>query len=814
MKTSHKFLQIYVPDLTDKGKEFAERITMTGTKTESFEELDKNLVNIVVAKILKIDKHPDADKLVVCQVDVGKEQLQIVTGAPNVYEGMLCPAVLVGGKVAASAHDNNTYENGITIKKGKLRGVESFGMLCSIDELGRPADLYRGQHEESVDGIFDLKGYDCKVGDDVVKLMSLDDCIYDFEITSNRIDCYGVKGIAKEVAATFDLKYNEPNTSFKTSFSEPNYIDLKVEDNDLCPLFATRLIKNVKITESPAWLKDCLRAVGIRPINNIVDITNFVMVEYGQPMHAYDYNTIAGKKIIVKRAKDNEKFISLDGIEHTLDNTMLTINDANRSIGLAGIMGGENTMITEDATTVLFEAANFNGTNVRLSSKKLGMRTDASNTFEKGLDPNNALKAIDRACSLVEELGCGEISKEQVLFIDKTQVKGDRVIEVDSKKINSLLGTNFSCQDMKKTLDKIDLNTEIKGDTLVITVPSIRTDIENFADISEEIIRFYGYDKIGMTLPKTSVLPRLQTNAELVEQEAYSILLYNGFSEAMNYSFDSEKIYQSLNLDINVVDPIKIQNPLGEDFQYMRTTLVNGILNSLAINYKRQNKNVKLFELSNIYLKNESDKSLKDLPNERKMLCFAGYADGDDFYSYKSLVVEFLHKVGLTKNILFKKNENISYLHPYRTADVYYENNHIGYVGEVLSQVLSNYGIEKKVLIASLDIQKISEYADFVCKYTEISKFPSVERDLSVVIDKKVESQVIYDIIEKNAGKLLNEIQLFDVYEGSQLQDGKKSIAYRLTFTSKTETLTVDKVDEIINKIITALKNSGAELRS
>ena len=367
---------------------------------------------------------------------------------------------------------------------------------------------------------------------------------------------------------------------------------------------------------------------------------------------------------------------------------------------------------------------------------------------------------------------------------------------------------------MKKTLDKIDLNTEIKGDTLVITVPSIRTDIENFADISEEIIRFYGYDKIGMTLPKTSVLPRLQTNAELVEQEAYSILLYNGFSEAMNYSFDSEKIYQSLNLDINVVDPIKIQNPLGEDFQYMRTTLVNGILNSLAINYKRQNKNVKLFELSNIYLKNENDKTLKELPDERKMLCFAGYADGDDFYSYKSLVVEFLHKVGLTKNILFKKNENISYLHPYRTADVYYENNHIGYVGEVLSQVLDNYGIEKKVLIASLDIQKISEYADFVCKYNEISKFPSVERDLAVVIDKKIESQVIYDIIEKNAGKLLNEIQLFDVYEGSQLQEGKKSIAYRLTFTSKTETLTVDKVDEIINKIITALKNSGAELRS
>ena len=814
MKTSHKFLQLYVPDLTVKAKEFAERITMTGTKTESFESLDKNLVNIVVAKILKIDKHPDADKLVVCQVDVGKEQLQIVTGAQNVYEGMLCPAVLVGGKVAASAHDNLTYENGIPIKKGKLRGVESFGMLCSIDELGRPADLYRAQHEETVDGIFDLKGYDCKVGDDVIKLMSLNDCVYDFEITSNRIDCYGVKGIAKEVAATFDLKYNEPDTSFKTSFSEPNYIELKVEDKDLCPLFSTRLVKNVKIGESPNWLKDCLRAVGIRPINNIVDITNFVMVEYGQPMHAYDFETIAGKKIIVKRAKDNEKFISLDGIEHTLDNTMLTINDANRSIGLAGIMGGENTMITGDAKTVLFEAANFNGTNIRLTSKKLGMRTDASNTFEKGLDPNNALKAIDRACHLVEELGCGEISKEQVLFIDKDQVKGDRTIEVDSKKINSLLGTNFSCDEMKKTLDKIDLKTDIKGDTLVITVPSIRTDIENFADISEEVIRFYGYDKIGQTLPKTSVLPRLRNNNELVESEAYNVLLYNGFSEAMNYSFNSEKVYQNLNLDIKSIDPIVIQNPLGEDFQYMRTDLVNGLLNSLSINYKRQNKNVKLFELSNIYLKNDNDKSLKELPDERKVLTFAGYDEKDDFYSYKALVVEFLHKVGITKNITFKKNENIAYLHPYRTADIFYNEDKIGYIGEVLSNVLNNYGIEKKVMLVTLDIQKISEYADFVCKYNEISKFPSVERDLAVVIDKNIESQVIYDIIAKNGGKLLNDIQLFDVYEGSQLKEGKKSIAYRLTFTSKTETLTVDKIDEIINKIISALKNTGAELRS
>lgn len=814
MKASHKFLKLYVKDLNVKGKEFSERITMTGTKTESFLELDKNLSNIVVGKLLHIEKHPDADKLVICQVDVGSDKIQIVTGATNVYEGMLCPVVLVGGKVAASAHDDNEYENGINIKKGKLRGVESFGMLCSVSELGRPSDLYKSQHDNSEDGIYDLKDYDCKVGDDVIKLMNLDDCLYDFEITSNRIDCYGVKGIAKEVAATFDLEYKEPDTSFNTLFSNPNYIDLKIEDEELCPLFATRLIKNVKISESPNWLKDCLRAVGIRPINNLVDITNFVMVEYGQPMHAYDYNTISGKKIIVKRANDNEKFISLDGNEHILDNSMLTINDGNRAIGLAGIMGGENTMITEDANIVLFEAANFNGTNIRLTSQKLAMRTDASNTFEKGLDPNNALKAIDRACHLVEELGCGEISKEQVLFINKNIVKSNRTIEVDGKKINSLLGTDFTYDEMKKVLDKIDLKTTINGDTLSIIVPTIRTDIENFADVAEEIIRFYGYDKIGKTLPKTYITPRLKNNSELVEEEAYDMMLYNGFSEAMNYSFESEKVYQKLNLNIDEISPIKLLNPLGEDFSLMRTNLSNGLLNSLSLNYKKQNKNVKLFELSNIYLKNENDIELNELPNEKKVLTFAGYDEKDNFYTYKALIIDFLNRVGIKNDIIFKKNENIKYLHPYRTADIYLNDTKIGFLGEVHNIVLKNYGIEKKVILATLFLKDIVDNSNFNYKYKQITKFPQVERDLAVVLEKNVESQVVYDVIKKNAGKLLNDIELFDIYEGEQLKEGFKSIAYRLTFSSKTETLTVEEIDKIIEKIVKALDSIGAKLRS
>ena len=427
MKASNYFLKYYVKDLDVSGKEFAEAITLTGTKIETYEKLNINLEKIIVVRLDKVEKHPDADKLVVCKVNTGSDVIQIVTGAPNVYEGMLCPAVLVGGKVAASAHDHDEHPNGISIKAGKLRGVESFGMLCSIDELGRPADLYGGS-----DGIFDMSNLNCKPGDDAIKVLHLDDTLYDFEITSNRIDCYSVIGIAKEVAATFNKSFMMPKMTFSPKFSDKKYIEIEVRDKDLCPLFSTRFIKNIKIAESPEWLKDCLRAVGIRPINNIVDITNFVMMEFGQPMHAYDYDTIRGKKIIVKRANNGDKFTTLDGQVRELDNTMLTICDGEGAIGLAGIMGGENTMITDSCKNLLFEAANFNGTNIRLSSKKLGLRTEASNLFEKGLDPNNAIKAINRACALIEDLGCGEICEDFIYVYPDENKNVNKTIEVSA----------------------------------------------------------------------------------------------------------------------------------------------------------------------------------------------------------------------------------------------------------------------------------------------------------------------------------------------------------------------------------------------
>ena len=809
MKASQKFLKYYVKDLDVSGKEFAEAITLTGTKIETYEKLDKNLEKIVVVKLEKIEKHPDADKLVVCQVNTGSETIQIVTGAPNVYEGMLCPAVLVGGKVAASAHDNNEYPDGIVIKAGKLRGVESYGMLCSIGELGRPADLYGGNN----DGIFDMSNIDCKPGDDAIKVLNLDDTLYDFEITSNRIDCYSVIGIAKEVAATFNKKFTEPKTTFKASFKNDKYIDVEVKDSDLCPLFSTRFVKNIKIEESPEWLKDCLRAVGIRPINNIVDITNFVMMEYGQPMHAYDYDTIRGKKIIVKRANKGDKFTTLDGQVRELDDTMLTICDGEGAIGLGGIMGGENSMITESCKNLLFEAANFNGTNIRLSAKKLGLRTEASNLFEKGLDPNNAIKAINRACALIEDLKCGEICEDFIYVYPDEKKNVNKDIEVSVAKVNSLLGTNIKAETMKEILDKIDLKTTINGDVLKINVPTIRKDINNFADIAEEVMRFYGYDKADETLPNINITPHTLTKEEIIEQNAMDIAVFNGFNEAMNYSFESKKVYDMLEYpsDARERNYIIIQNPLGEDFQVMRTQLVNGMLKSLSTNFNRKIKSAKLFELANVYL--PIDKEIKVLPDERKTFILGGYSKDLDFYVFKGYAEEMLSRSHVKGNISFVKNENISYMHPGRTADIKIDDILVGYVGEVHELVAKNYEINTKVYILQLDIKTIIEKSDLVCKYAEVSKFPKSERDLSMTVPKDITVDKIEKIFIEKGGKLLENFELFDIYEGEQVAEGYKSIAYNLSFRANDHSLVDGEVDEIINKIISGLNSMGIELR-
>ena len=808
MKASNYFLKYYVKDLDVVGKEFAEAITLTGTKIETFEKLDKNLDKIVVAKLEKVEKHPNADKLLICQVNVGTEVVQIVTGAPNVYEGMLCPAVLNGGKVAASAHDNDEHPDGIKIKSGKLRGIESNGMLCSIDELGRPADLYGGS-----DGIFDMSNIDCKPGDDAIKVLHLDDTLYDFEITSNRIDCYSVIGIAKEVAATFNKTFTMPKTTFKSSFSDKNYISVEVKDKDLCPMFSTRFVKNIKIEESPEWLKDCLRAVGIRPINNIVDITNFVMMEFGQPMHAYDYDLIRGKKIVVKRANKGDKFKTLDGQVRELDDTMLTICDGEGAIGLGGIMGGENSMITNECKNLLLEAANFNGTNIRLSSKKLGLRTEASNLFEKGLDPNNALNAINRACALIEDLNCGEICEDFIYVYPDESKNVNKDIEISVNKVNNLLGTNIVSTEMKSILDRIDLKTEITGDILKINVPTIRKDINNYADIAEEIMRFYGYDKAGETIPNIKITPTSLSKTEIIENDAMEIATYNGFSEAMNYSFESKKVYDMLNLnpDAKERNYIVIQNPLGEEFQVMRTQLVNGILKSLSTNFNRSVKAAKLFELANIYIPN--DKDIKVLPDERKTYILGGYGKELDFYVFKGYAEGFLSKTHVKGRISFIKNENIEYMHPGRTADIFVDDLKIGYVGEVHELVAKNYEIGTKVYILQFDIQSVVEKSDLVFKYKGVSKFPKSERDLSMLVPKEIMVEKIESIFRDNGGKLLESYELFDIYEGEQVSEGYKSIAYNLSFRASDHSLTDDEIVKVVEKIINGLKTQGIELR-
>lgn len=810
MKISDKILKLYVKDLAVSGRDFSEAITLTGTKTESFERLDKNLEKIVVVKLLEVNKHPDADKLSICICDTGSEKIQIVTGAPNVYAGMLCPAVLVGGKVAASAHDDKEYVDGIKIKAGKLRGVESFGMLCSIDELGKSKDLYGDS-----DGIFDMSKYPCKPGDDAIKVLGFDDTVYDFEITSNRIDCYSTIGIAREVAATFNKEFILPNIEFKKSFKDDSYISINIEDNNLCKVFATRYIKNLRIKESPEWLKNYLRVFGIRPINNIVDITNLVMMECGQPLHAYDYDDIRDKKIIVKCANDGDVFTTLDGKERKLDKDVLTICDGKGIIGLAGIMGGENSMIKDSTKTLLLESANFDGVNIRLSSKRLGLRTDASNLFEKSLDPMNAIFALNRACALISELDAGDICETMIYksssVFDITG-NGRREIIVSVNKINSLLGLKLDSSIMKEILDKIDLSTKVDEDNLVISVPSIRKDILGYADIAEEVMRFYGYDKCESTLPKIDIITEKKDKIDDIEDKITTLLLSNGFSEAMNYSFESEKVYDMLCIknDSKLRNNIRIQNPLGEEFQIMRTQLVNGILKSLSTNYNKQNKEAYLYELANTYF--PLDNEIKVLPEERKTIIVGAYGKDMDFFYMKGISELILNKLNI-KNFSFIKNDSIEYMHPGRTSNIVVGDKIIGYLGEAHERVLKNYDIPTRIYILEMNINLLSSIETNDNKYKELTKFPRSERDLSMIVPKNVKASEINDIISKKGGKILESFELFDIYEGNQVKEGFKSFTYNLVFSAIDRSLTDEEVDNSIKKIITSLTELGVELR-
>lgn len=805
MDTSLSWIKAYVPDLDVTAQEYTDAMTLSGTKVEGYRALDADLEHIIIGQILKIERHPDADKLVVCQVDIGGEApVQIVTGAPNVEEGQKVPVVLDGGRVAGG-HDGKMTPGGIKIKKGKLRGVESNGMMCSIEELGQTRELFP---EAPENGIY-IFPQDVTVGESAIKALGLDDVIFEYEVTSNRVDCYSVIGIAREAAATFRKPFIPPKVKVKGSGGNVNdYIRVDVKDADLCPRYCARVVKNIKLAPSPKWMQRRLAVNGIRPINNIVDITNYVMEEYGQPMHAYDLDTIAGNQILVRRAEKNEKFVTLDGQERTMDDSVLMICDGEKAIGIAGIMGGENSMITDNVKTMLFEAACFDGVNIRLSAKKVGLRTEASGKFEKGLDPNNAQAAIDRACQLIEELGAGEVVDGMVDVY--TGIKEPVRVPFDAEKINSLLGTDITKEQMLSYLHMVEL--EYDQQTEEILVPTFRQDVLRLADLAEEVARFYGYDNIPTTLPTGEATTGKLPFKLRVEEAARDIAEFCGFSQGMTYSFESPKVFDKLLLEEE--DPLRraitISNPLGEDFSIMRTTSLNGMLTSLATNYNRRNKNVRLYELGNIYVAEELP--LAGLPDERMQFTLGMYGEGD-FYTMKGVVEEFFDKIGLLKKEVYDPKAGKPFLHPGRQANIIYDGKTVGYLGEVHPAVADTYGIGERAYVAVLDMPSIEPFATFDRKYEGIAKYPAVNRDISMVIPKSVLAGQIEEIIENKGGSYLESCQLFDVYEGAQIKKGYKSMAYSIVFRAKDKTLEEADVASAMKRILKGLEALDAELR-
>ena len=804
MNTSLSWIKAYVPDLDVTAQEYTDAMTLTGTKVETFEKLDADLDKIVIGQILSIERHPDADKLIICQVNVGEKTVQIVTGAPNVHEGDKVPVVLDGGRVAGG-HDGKKTPGGVPIKSGKLRGVDSYGMMCSIEELGSTREMYPEAPEY---GIY-IFPEDAVVGESAVKALGLDDVVFEYEITSNRVDCYSVIGIAREAAATFRKEFKPPVvTATGNSEDVHDYVKVTVKDTDLCPRYCARVVKNIKIAPSPVWMQRRLAATGIRPINNIVDITNYVMEEYGQPMHAFDYDKLAGHEIVVRRAEANEKFVTLDGQERTMDENVLMICDGEKAVGIAGIMGGENSMITDEVKTMLFEAACFDGTNIRLSSKRIGLRTGASGKFEKGLDPNNAEAAINRACQLIEELGAGEVVGGMVDVY--TKKKEPVRIPFQPERINALLGTDVSEEDMLAYFKKIDLAYDAEKREII--APTFRHDLFRMADLAEEVARFYGYDNIPTTLPRgEATLGKLPFETR-IEGIARDVAEFSGFSEAMNYSFESPKVFDKLLIpaDSELRKTVVISNPLGEDFSVMRTLPLHGMLSSLAFNYNHRNKNVRLYELAKVYL--PKSLPLTELPDERVQFTLGMYGEGD-FYVMKGVVEEFFSKAGIRGKLSYDPKAGKTFLHPGRQANIIYHGEVMGYLGEIHPQVADNYGIGDKAYVAVLDMPVVVKYADFDRKFTGIARFPAVTRDLSMVVPHEILAGDIEDMIIQRGGKILESYQLFDVYEGSQIKAGYKSMAYSVVFRAKDKTLEENEINTAMKKILNGLSSMGIELR-
>ena len=767
-------------------KEYVETLTVFGQKVETYERMDAEIKNVKVGKVVSIVRHENSDHMWVCQVDVGEEEpVQIVTGAQNVHEGDLVPAAL----------HNSYLPGGVHITKGKLRGEKSNGMLCSFEELGLTQNDLPGVF---ADGIWILNDENCKPGDDINDVIGNDDTIVEFEITNNRPDCYSIIGLARESAAAFgmQMKHHEPVVKGSDAGSMYEMLDVEVPATELCNRYSSRMVKNVKIGPSPKWLRQRLRANGVRPINNIVDITNYVMLEYGQPMHAFDYRYVASGKIIVREAEAGETLTTLDGNVRELKPGMLVIADENKPIGLAGIMGGENSEILDDTTTVVFESANFNGTSIRQTALALGMRTESSGKFEKNLDPMMTVPAVQRACELVELLECGDVMDGIIDIIN--YVPEERTLPLEPEKINKLLGTQISKEDMVKYLNLLEI--EVEGDT--IKVPSFRPDLNLMADIAEEVGRSYGYNEIPTTSFKTSTQGGYSPFM-LMENKAGQLCRSLGYSEIITYSFVSPTIFDQIRIpaDSKLRNTLKIQNPLGEDTSIMRTIAVPSMLDILSRNYAYHNKAAKLYEIAKIYLPTEG----QALPEEPKMLVLGTYGAGANFFSLKGELEAILAGLRLPKAVYTAVKDNPTY-HPGRCASVSIGGVELGYMGQIHPLVAKNYGMEAEVYCVEINFSKLFDLRLPEATYVPLPKYPTVSRDLALVCDEAVTVAQAEDVITAAAGKLLRGVRLFDIYRGTGVPEGKKSMAFSLELRADDRTLTDADSEGVMTKVLAALK--------
>ncbi len=794
MKLNRKWINEEFVDLSHvSDKEYVEKMTIFGQKVETYERLDAEIKNVVVGKVLSIVRHENSDHMWVCQIDVGEDApIQIVTGAQNVREGDLVPAAL----------HNSWLPGGIHITKGKLRGEVSNGMLCSLKEL----NLTPGDFPYAIeDGIWIIEE-DCRPGDDINTVIGNDDTVVDFEITNNRPDCYSIIGLARESAAAFglEMKHHEPVVHGSDAGSMYEMLDVEVPATELCNRYSSRMVANVKIAPSPKWMRDRLRANGVRPINNIVDITNYVMLEYGQPMHAFDYRYVSSGKIIVREAEEGETLTTLDGNIRNLKPGMLVIADESKPIGLAGIMGGENSEILDDTTTVVFESANFNGTSIRQTALALGMRTESSGKFEKNLDPMMTVPAVQRACELVELLQCGDVLDGIIDIVN--YVPAPKALVLEPEKINALLGTQISREDMVKYLELLEVPVE--GDTIL--VPSFRPDLNLMADIAEEVGRSYGYNEIPTTDFKTSTQGGY-TPVMKFEAKAGSVCRSLGYSEIITYSFVSPGIFDMIRLpkESPLRNPLRIQNPLGEDTSVMRTTALPSMLDILSRNNAYHNKSVKLYELAKIYLPVEGEV----LPTEPKILVLGAYGSGVSFFSLKGELEAVFAGLRVKKTSYEAVSDNPSY-HPGRCAKVTIDGVDLGYIGQVHPLVAKNYGFECEVYCCEIDFTKLFDLQLPDPTYTPLPKYPSVTRDLSFICDECVTVAQAESVIEESAGKLLRSINLFDIYRGTGIAEEKKSMAFSLALRADDRTLTDADSEQVINKILAALQAQlGAVLR-